>query len=162
MLCFVSDDYCFTGWEIKNYGVVDINFIWHTIAPTMNVTCHGTVTEWKYLVRTAGPFKALIERPVAGSDTEFSIVGINEIQPDATNQQIVFPVPLGDRIAVRTGDVLGWGYADPGPLIWTLDGILSASVRRIPAAGYSVGQVSNFIDEEGFREYSIEATIVCD
>ena len=154
---FFSDEYCFAGWPIQNHGTEDAAG-YHMIYPAKQITCDGVVTEWRYQAKQSYPFKAIIGRPVAGSSTKFTIIGINDIPAGAVNQQVVYSVPENDRIAVQPGDVIGWAFHN-GVLSYTTGG--SALVRWVYVGNNStlnVNQISDF-SGSGNRQYAIEATI---
>ena len=131
---------------------------WHMISPAKQITCDGEVTEWRYQAKQSYPFKAIIGRPVAGSSTQFTIIGTNDIPAGAVNEQVVYSVPENDRIAVQPGDVIGWACPNA---------VLSANLGGSDLVRWVVGhystlnvtQVSDFNDGSGNRRYAIEATI---
>ncbi|XP_072045785.1 uncharacterized protein [Amphiura filiformis] len=159
--CEDQGDGCTTGWPIVNRGGPDSNG-WTMASPDQKFTCSGQVTAWKYQGKSSRPFRAIVFRPTGGADTEFEIVGINDIPAGAANTPVNYVVPENDRITVAIGDVIGWSF---GGGVITYNGGGSYKVRWVGGnlhAGLAATQNVNINGGVQQREYSIEATVTSD
>ena len=147
------------GWLIKNRGGPDSPG-WTMVSPEKQFSCVGKVTEWRYQAKYSRAFRAIVWRPVDGSNTRFQIVGINDIPAGATNTPVTYTVPVDELITVEPGDVIGWSF---GGGVITYNGGGGTLVRWTGGnlhASLDVGQVRNINDGAGDREYSIAATVL--
>ena len=129
------------------------------VSPDQQFLCNGQVTEWRYQGKTSYAFRAIVWRPVDDSDTQFRIVGINDIPVGAANTPVIYTVPESERITVRAGDVIGWSF---GESVLTFNGGGHYRVRWVGGNLHGSLQVNEVRDinsgvEE--REYSIAATV---
>ena len=69
----------------------------------------GIVTQWRYWSTSTKPFKGIICRYIPGEDCE--VVGINEIPGAPKDQDIIYIVPVEERIHVKQGYEMG--FASP-------------------------------------------------
>ena len=124
------------------------------------IICDGFVTEWRYQAKTNNPFRAVIFRRQSGpSPLIFKIVGINDIPAGPINQEVVFQVPLHDRIQVEIGDMIGWSFG-PGVLPYNNGGNTKVRwVRGNLHDSLEKDQVLSIDAGAGDREYSIAAVI---
>ncbi len=152
---------CKTGWLVaENRPDLDSNGL-TMVAPEKRIRCNGKVTMWTYQGKYSRPFRAIIFRPVEGSQTQFKIVGINDIPAGAASNGLVYySVPESYQISVNYGDVIGWSSGDSVitfrtshrvSLIRWLGGYLHADL--VP------DQILDF-NSEFLREYSIEAYVI--
>lgn len=147
------------GWLIKNRGGPD-SAGWTMVSPGKQFSCVGQIIEWRYQAKYSRAFRAVVWRPVEGSNTQFQIVGINDIPAGATNTPVTYTVPVDDLIKVQPGDMIGWSF---GGGVITYNGGGGTLVRWTGGhlhASLDVGQVHNINHGAGNREYSIEATVV--
>ena len=72
------------------------------------IPCDGKVATWNLWTKRPGTLRAMIVRPVNGSSTNFSIVGINDITITSAmaNQNITYTVPSCKRIIAQNGDMI--------------------------------------------------------
>ena len=70
--------------------------------------CTGLVKTWELWTEQPGKLRAMIVRPVPGSSTKFTIVGLNDITITSamTHQKITYTVPLDERITAEGGDMI--------------------------------------------------------
>jgi len=128
------------------------------VSPGQEFACGGEVTKWIYQGKYSRPFRAIVFRPIAGSTTQFKIVGFNDIPAGAANTQVDYIVPEQERITAEAGDVIGWSFGDG---VITYNGGGDYNVRWVGGhlhSGLEVDQVLNINAGNGLREYSIEAT----
>ena len=128
------------------------------VSPAKTFSCEGQVIEWQYYGKASRPFKAIVWRPVEGSDIQFQIVGINVIPAGATNTPVTYTVPDNELIIVKAGDMIGWSHEGVVPY----NGGGGTRVRWLKGhlyASLDVGQVHDINYGTGDREYSIAATV---
>ena len=128
-------------------------------SPDKQFLCSGQVKEWRYQGKSANSFRAIVWRPIVGSDTQFKIVGINDIPAGAVNTPVTYAVPENDRITVKPGDVIGWSF---GSAVLTYNQGSTYRVRWVDGnlhASLQVDQVRDITSGVGNREYSIEAIV---
>ncbi|XP_071955155.1 uncharacterized protein [Antedon mediterranea] len=150
--------YCSAGWQIKTRGGPDSNG-WTMVSPDQKFSCRGQVTSWSYQGKTSAPFRAIVFRKIDGSNTQFKVVGINDIPAGAVNAEVTYIVPESERIAVELGDVIGWSF-DQGVLTFNEGG--DSLVRWAGGnlhAKLVNDQVLDIKNGVGKREYSIEAQV---
>ena len=149
---------CYSGWQLKNRGGPDSSG-WTMVSPDKKFKCSGAITMWRWRAkRNSNPFRAIVWRPVGGSDTKFKIVGINNI-PAQKGKVGTYLVPKFEQIKAQVGDVIGWSF---GRSTLTYNGGGRARVRWVGGSlhtGLEVGQEVNIRGGVGKREYSIEAAI---
>ena len=148
---------CEAGWPIISRGGPD-SAGWTMVSPDIP-HCSGQVTEWTYQGRRSRAFRAIIFRPVPDTDTQFQIVGINDIPEGPSNTPIVYRVPVADRITVQEGDVIGWSHGD-GVLTYNTRG--TYNVRWLGGNlhdGLETDQILDINTGVQEREYSIAATV---
>ena len=80
------------------------------VVPGKPFLCDGVVTEWHYWGSTSVAFRAIVWRRVFGKTSEYEIVGINEVPAGAFGQEVVYSVPVLERIHVLKGDVIGFAF----------------------------------------------------
>ena len=68
-----------------------------------------TVRAWQLYSNSAADISMMVVRPVAGSDTEFTVVGMNPMKVPK-GKSPVMTVATADRIRVRAGDIIAWYY----------------------------------------------------
>ena len=153
---------CNAGWPVvgRTEGPDSSGFT--MVAPTKRL-CSGQLTMWTYQGTSSTPFRAIIFRRVGGSQTQFKIVGINDIPAGAANVPIVYSVPEADRITVKEGDVIGWSFQD-GFLTYDQEELYShvSEIRWIGGNLYTdlmTGQILKMPGYPFYREYSIKATV---
>ncbi len=129
------------------------------VAPEKRIRCNGKVTIWTYDGKYSRPFRAIIFRPVEGSQTQFKIIGINDIPAGTANGLVYYSVPEANQISVKYGDVIGWSSGDSvitfntdqrrvSP-VWWLSGNLHDDLVT--------DQILDFNSGNERRAYSIEA-----
>ena len=82
---------------------------------SMTFTRPGIVRAWKLYSNSAVDISLMIVRPVAGSDLDFTVVGMNKVKAPNRKAAII-QVATADRISVEVGDIIAWYYmpgADP-------------------------------------------------
>ena len=130
------------------------------VSPDQQFQCNGQVTEWRYQGKQPDAFQAIVWRPIAGSDIQFQIVGINDIPARPVNIPVSYIVPPNERITVRAGDVIGWSFKNSA-LTWDKGG--DHRVRYLTNTSLlgdlQVNQVVNVTSGDDKREYSITATV---
>ena len=116
---------------------------------------------WHYQAMTSNGFQAIVFRPLNGVHTEYKIVGINDIPAGEINTPVTYNVSEGDRIKVERGDVIGWSFEVAVITYdWTPNNGASSFIRWIDRRTYPADNTTfNFIEDSGFYEYSIEATV---
>ena len=132
------------------------------VSPDTPFTCDGKLVEWKYQMKASNPFRAIVYRPVDGSDVEFQVVGVNNIPAGDINTPLTYTVPENERIAVKAGDLIGWSFdgavlpfdiAGSNRIFWK-KGTSNLHVNQIETLQYHSGSAHNPI-----RQYSIKATL---
>ena len=68
------------------------------------------MSEWRYWAARAEPFRAMVFRNANDDGTLFDIVGINDIPAGPIRQAVTYQVPENERIVVRKGDVIAFGW----------------------------------------------------
>ncbi len=134
------------------------------MSPDNPITCNGQVTKWTYHQGPySQPFKAIVARRI--SDTDFKIVGYNEIPVSETNRStVVYTVPREDRFTVSSGDVIGWSFPGTHGAITFQDGdteVRFADNNITEGNLYDTLYVDNTVTFEyaALRNYSIEVTV---
>ncbi|XP_072041836.1 uncharacterized protein [Amphiura filiformis] len=154
---FTCDMVCQAGWPVMPRGSED-NPGLTMVAPDKHFTCKGQVTTWRYFCKASNPLRAIVFRPVEGSNTQFLIVGINDIPAGAIGTDVTYTVPEFERITVEAGDVIGWAFGS-AVLAWNL----GESVVRIVGGNFHAGLATDEIitidGSQSNREYSIEADV---
>ena len=127
---------CSAGRSIrKRFLVVKSNRVavyTHEVIP-----CDGKVATWNLWTRQPGTLRAMIVRPVNGSSTEFTIVGINDITITSAmaNQNITYTVPSCECIIAQNGDMIAVGTFNDtnNPELWatTSEGIVGLIEHRV-------------------------------
>ena len=120
-------------------------------------TCEGVLVEWRYQAKASNLFRAIVWRPVNGSDTEFQIVGINDIPAGEVNTPVTYTVPENDTIEVLAGDLIGWSFGSSS-LAFDLGGVHRIRWKR-DLYDLDVNQTRTIDHGNQLREYSIEATV---
>ena len=138
------------------------------MAAYKTIACDGEVIQWRYFADTTTSFRAIIWRHYGG--TQYQIIGLNDITPTSNEvgREVTFDVPPGDRIAVKTGDVIGWSSVG-GVISWTnvqanVYGIYDNVVRwsqYYPSSldAHHVYDLYSASSGWGYREYSIQAVV---
>ena len=154
---------CSAGWAVVNpRPSFDTSHNLTIVARSKVVSCYGEVIQWRYRALKDRLFRAIIWRQVPGSDTEFQIVGINDITKTAGSRgEIIFHVPSRDRIAVKPGDVIGWSSVN-GSLTMKGsdedDNLLH--YRKYNTNILQINQTFDIKHSSSFkREYSIKAVV---
>ena len=153
-----ADPSCVAGWPIQNRAAKDHND-WTVVSPDQQFSCYGKVTEWHYLGKTANGFRAIVWRPLNGSDILYEIVGINDIPAGPINTPVTHIVSQNEQIAVVPGDMIGWSC---GPGVIAYNGGGDKMIRKTKGnllASLGVGQVHDLSQLALHREYSIAATV---
>ena len=153
---------CNAGWPVVGRIEGPDNSGFTMVAPTKRL-CSGQLTMWTYQGKFASSFRAIVFRPVEGSQTKFKIVGMNDIPAAAANIPVVYSVPKADRIIVQEGEVIGWSFRD-GFLTFDHEEKRSfvSEVRGVGGnlyANLTSGQILEMDRNRLFREYSIKATV---
>ena len=129
------------------------------VSPDQKFPCDGLVTEWRYQAKRSSAFQAMVWRQIVGSDTQFQIVGINDIPAGAVNTTVTYTLPENESIIVRAGDVIGWSF---GEAVLPFNGGGDYRVRWLKKTdqlgNLAVNQVHNITKGVKEREYSIAAT----
>ena len=157
LIVFPEATHCSAGWPITNRAGPD-SAGWTMVSPSQVITCDGLISEWKYQGKKSNPFRAIVWRPVAGSSTQFKIVGINDIPPGAINTEVTYQVPSDQRISVQAGDMIGWSFGDSVLTYNAGGGTLVRWVGGNLHAGLEANQIRNINGGSENREYSIRAT----
>ena len=146
------------GWPVQDRATYDSDR-WTMVSVDLQFTCEGLLVEWRYQAKASNPFRAIVWRPVNGSDTEFQIVGINDIPAGEINTPVTYTVPENDRIEVQAGDLIGWSSVGLSSLAFDS----GVGVHRILWKRYlndlDVNQIRTIDRGNQLREYSIEATV---
>ena len=130
------------------------------VAPKQRFFCNGEVSTWRYQAITSNGFQAIVFRPVDGGQTEYKIVGFNDIPAGEINTPVTYNVSEGDRIKVQRGDAIGWSFEQgviPYDSMSDSDG--SNLVRWIGGRHAYSADTITFNGGSGSRKYSIEATV---
>ena len=120
-------------------------------------TCDGLLVEWRYQAKASNPFRAIVWRPINGSDAEFQIVGINDIPAGDIDTPVAYTVPENERIEVKSGDLIGWSFGSSS-LAFDYGGDHRILWKR-NLNDLDVNQIRTIDEGNEKREYSIEATI---
>ncbi|XP_072050645.1 uncharacterized protein [Amphiura filiformis] len=109
---------CSVGQEVANRSGYLYTI---TIVLVDNViSCDGIITSWQFWPKNSFSFKALVLRQLAdGNPSSWTIIGTNDIPVSdvVPNQKSTYIVPVGDRIEVQNGDVIGIAQYHVNPLI---------------------------------------------
>ncbi len=142
--------------DLDSYGLT-------LVEPEKRIRCNGKVTIWTYQGKYLRPFRAIIFRPVEGSQTQFKIVGINDIPAGTPNHGLVYySVPEANQISVKYGDVIGWSSGD-SVLTFDTDANRWSTVRWLGGnmnTDLETDQILDFNSGNEKRVYSIEAYAV--
>ena len=157
----ILDRICTAGWPITNREDYD-SAGWTMVSPDQQFLCNGQVIEWRYQGKTSNAFQAIVWRSVDDSDTQFRIVGINEIPAvpaGAVNTPVIYSVPESERITVKAGDVIGWSFGE-SVLTYNVGGHYRVGwlVRNL-LGSIQVNQVYDINSAVEERDYSIAATV---
>ena len=132
---------------------------WTVVSPDKQFSCYGKVTEWRYLGKRTQAFRAIVWRPINGSDIIFEIVGINDIPAGPIDTPVIYIVPENEQITVMPGDMIGWSF---GPGVISYNGGGDYRIRKTKGnlhASLRASQVHDLSEYETHREYSIAATV---
>ena len=117
----------YVGWEVRDRPRIHNGVksqVWISIEEEFPAT--GLVTHWQYWSGRSIPFRAMILRKVPGvaaDDPQYDIIGIHDIPAaDVTDQVVMYKVPTDQRVIVQTGDVIGFGWVNNGPVKFTNEG----------------------------------------
>ena len=69
----------------------------------------GTIRAWMLYSISESDITMMVVRPVRGSETKLTIVGMNVIKTP-NGKAAIIPVPMADRIIVKAGDIIAWYY----------------------------------------------------
>ena len=161
LICFKAQGCGKIGWPIQDRELIDIGG-WTMVSVDQPFTCDGKLVEWRYQVKASNPFRAIVWRPVTGSDNEFQIVGINDIGSSDINTPITYTVPENERIAVKAGDLIGWSFDTPSlaydmignDRIFWKSGLSNLDINQIHTIDFNDAP-----RDMPRRKYSIQATI---
>ena len=131
------------------------------VSPDQVIECDGLLSEWRYQAKVSAPFRAIVWRKAddAPANTNFRIVGINDIPAGAVNTEVTYQVPAEKRIAVEAGDMIGWSFGQ-GVLTYNHNGgILVRWVGGHLHSTLEPDQLQNINGALGNREYSIKARV---
>ena len=103
----------YIGHGAVNQSTVDkpgeINYMYMERSSAMTFNRPGTVKAWKLYSKSTADITMMVIRLVAGSDTKFTVVGMNVLKAP-NGKAAVIPVATADRISVRPGDRIAWYY----------------------------------------------------
>ena len=91
------------------HGSGSIGEIYVERSMAMTIQRDGSIQAWKFYTDSEADINMMVLRPVAGSQTEYTIVGENFLRTPKVTTEIL-NVPEFDRIDVKTGDVVAWLY----------------------------------------------------
>ena len=151
------------GWTVKNRHHVGNENAVHTWVTPKEFSRDGIVTHWRYWAGRSVPWRAMVLRKVDNESTIHDIIGINEIPAGDTNQVGTYQVPDDERIAVQSGDVIGFAWSSPGAKVDTdlsVDDVETLKLFRkgvVSPDDLKVNVRINGTFEEHHRAYSIKA-----
>ena len=141
------------GWNSAARALIDAQG-WTIVFSGKVIPCDGVVSQWTYWALVSQPFRAIVWRPTA-VDTQFHVVGINDIPAGPINEAVVYTVPRDERINVKQGDVIGVGWSDSSPQItWSRGENTAAASRWYRQADPSNLQVGDSRSTSGAQDRS--------
>ena len=140
------------------------------VVPGKPFLCDGVVTEWHYWGSSSVAFRTIVWRRIFGKASEYEIVGINEIPAGAFGEEVVYSVPVLERIHVLKGDVVGFAFETS---VLLGDGIVDGvdPIDGVMVRWYQGDQGTPFGIKEGdkisfsagdMRGYSLKAVVDSD
>ena len=81
-----------------------------TFITPIEFTSDGVISAWRFWAGRSESFTAIVLRKNPSDETLFDIVGMNTIPASPAERLVTYPVPENERIAVQTGDVIGFGW----------------------------------------------------
>ena len=135
------------------------------VVPGKPFLCDGVVTEWHYWGSSSVAFRAIVWRRVFGKINEYEIVGINKVPAGPFGEEVVYSVPVLDRIHVLKGDVIGFAF-ETGLVVGDINPANGVMVRWYKGDqgtpfGINEGDQISF-STGGMRGYSLKAVLDSD